>query len=116
MTGLVLLVILVLHACSEVDAKSKFVSVSLDAKWESTPLMLETSVFLAKESNAMFWAFVDTVAEANTADRQDKEPKEVYEMILSIAEKLIPSKLQLGLLKFSLSLRSYSQAAEMHNQ
>ncbi|XP_013410964.1 UDP-glucose:glycoprotein glucosyltransferase 1 isoform X2 [Lingula anatina] len=116
MAGLVLLVILVLHACSEVDAKSKFVSVSLDAKWESTPLMLETSEFLAKESNAMFWAFVDTVAEANTADMQDKEPKEVYEMILSIAEKLIPSKLQLGLLKFSLSLRSYSPAVEMHNQ
>lgn len=45
------------------QAKSKPITTHLTAKWPDSPLLLETSEYMAEESLATFWGFVETIAE-----------------------------------------------------
>ncbi|ELU12397.1 hypothetical protein CAPTEDRAFT_227323 [Capitella teleta] len=98
---------------------SKYVSVNLDAKWKHTPLVLEASEFLAKESNDKFWHFANAISEMKdfqTGEAMKKSNDEhQYLASLKIASHLI-SPLQLNLLKFSLALRANSPTVEMFNE
>nr|XP_015219145.1 PREDICTED: UDP-glucose:glycoprotein glucosyltransferase 2-like [Lepisosteus oculatus] len=53
-----LLVIILNAHCGH--AASKGVNVILSAKWPATPLLLETSEFIAEDGEEKFWQFVDT--------------------------------------------------------
>ncbi|KAL8598827.1 hypothetical protein ACOMHN_015406 [Nucella lapillus] len=108
---LVLAAALVFHG--GVDGKQKPVTIRLDAKWSSTPILCEVSEFLAKESSDFFWAFVRDLSYTQNLDHETD--KSLYSMALSLASKHI-SPLQLNLLKLSLSLRAFSPAVQTHQQ
>lgn len=44
------------------QAKLKPVTTHLTAKWSDTPLLLEASEYMAEESLATFWGFVEAIA------------------------------------------------------
>lgn len=48
---------------SECRRKAKFVTTSIDAKWDQTPLVLEIAEFLADENANSFWSFVSDLNE-----------------------------------------------------
>lgn len=98
--------------------KKSVVAVNLYSKWSQTPLYLEASEFLAEEDESYFWKFVDLFNErlaAHNGSTARLLPKDQYEYTVEQANKIIPINLQ-PLLKFSLSLRSYSPTIEMFNQ
>lgn len=95
-------------------SKSKFVKVNLDAQWKSTPIMLEASEFLAKESNDHFWNFVTPISQTQLS-YIDYNDQSQYDLVLETAGSLL-SPFQLNLLKFALSLRMFSPTVEMYNQ
>ncbi|XP_043547391.1 UDP-glucose:glycoprotein glucosyltransferase 2 isoform X1 [Chiloscyllium plagiosum] len=105
-------IVLILRFCNT-QAAGKGVTVSLDAKWPSTPLLLETSEFVAEEDDEKFWQFIDTVKEI-TYIQGDSE-RSYYDLILKKAGQFL-SELKLNLLKFALSLRAYSPAVQMFQQ
>lgn len=45
--------------------KSKSVTTSLEAKWESTPLLLEVAEYLADENVDFYWNFIDSICKLN---------------------------------------------------
>ncbi|XP_056004849.1 UDP-glucose:glycoprotein glucosyltransferase 1-like isoform X3 [Ostrea edulis] len=92
-------------------AKQKPVTVSLDAKWSSTPLLLEASEYIAGESNEKFWEFVDAVSALTPEQVQSGTSQSNYHLIQKYAGKVL-SSLHVRLMKFSLSLRSFSPAIE----
>ncbi|XP_059502942.1 UDP-glucose:glycoprotein glucosyltransferase 2 [Stegostoma tigrinum] len=104
--------VLTLRFCNT-QAVGKGVTVSLDAKWPSTPLLLEISEYIAEEDNEKFWQFVDTVKEVSYL-RGDSE-RRYYDLILKKAGQFL-SQLKLNLLKFALSLRAYSPTVQMFQQ
>ncbi|KAM9085878.1 UDP-glucose:glycoprotein glucosyltransferase 1 isoform 3-T3 [Megaptera novaeangliae] len=53
---------------SSVKADSKAITTSLTAKWFSTPLLLETSEFLAEDSQEKFWNFVEASQNIGSSD------------------------------------------------
>ncbi|XP_066454002.1 UDP-glucose:glycoprotein glucosyltransferase 1 isoform X3 [Eleutherodactylus coqui] len=104
----------VLAAClcfSFVSADSKAVTTSLTTKWTSTSLLLEASEFLADDGLDKFWAFVD---ENQQVDDQGSD-SDNYNLILKSAGSLL-SPVQQNLLKFALSLRSYSATVQTFQQ
>ncbi|XP_060085960.1 UDP-glucose:glycoprotein glucosyltransferase 1-like [Ylistrum balloti] len=109
-TGLVVFCLL-----SVVDGKSKPITVTLNAKWNSTPLLLEASEFIAKESPESFWRYVGEIAKLDPKANALESDQGNYHMILKFAGKVI-SPLQLKLLQLSLSLRIYSPAVETFQQ
>lgn len=109
--SLLVLVALLFHG--GVLGKQKPVTVRLDAKWPSTPLLCEVSEFLAKESSDFFWSFVRDLSRSQNLDQETD--KSIYSMALSLASKHI-SPLQLNLLKLTLSLRAFSPAVQTHQQ
>lgn len=46
---------------SECRKRAKFVTTSIDAKWDQTPLVLEIAEFLADENINSFWSFINDV-------------------------------------------------------
>ncbi|XP_015749296.1 PREDICTED: UDP-glucose:glycoprotein glucosyltransferase 1-like [Acropora digitifera] len=46
------------------SSNSKSIVTTLDARWHSSPLLLEASEYLAADSNEKFWAFVDLCKKA----------------------------------------------------
>ncbi|XP_046852680.1 UDP-glucose:glycoprotein glucosyltransferase 1-like isoform X2 [Xenia sp. Carnegie-2017] len=90
---------------------SKPIIATLDAKWSSSPIILEASEFLAKEGNDKFWDFI----ELTKSYHMHKTPFEQYNFVIKSAEKLLSPTL-LNLLKFSLSIRNYSPTIELFNQ
>uniref|UniRef100_A0AAY4APQ1 UDP-glucose ceramide glucosyltransferase-like 1 n=1 Tax=Denticeps clupeoides TaxID=299321 RepID=A0AAY4APQ1_9TELE len=92
---------------------SKAVTVTLSTKWQSTPLLLEASEFLAEESQDKFWDFVE--ANQNILNEHDETDLAYYELILKRAGALL-SPVQLSLLKFALSLRAYSSTVHSFQQ
>lgn len=42
--------------------KSKSVTTLLEAKWESTPLVLEAAEYLANENVDYYWGFIDSIS------------------------------------------------------
>uniref|UniRef100_A0A8C5CEX1 UDP-glucose glycoprotein glucosyltransferase 2 n=1 Tax=Gadus morhua TaxID=8049 RepID=A0A8C5CEX1_GADMO len=85
------------------SAASKGVSASLKAKWTMTPFLLETSEFVAEDGNEKFWQFVDTSV------------RSYYNLILKKAGQFL-THLQVNLLRFALSLRTYSPAVAASQQ
>ncbi|XP_062620063.1 UDP-glucose:glycoprotein glucosyltransferase 1-like [Saccostrea cucullata] len=98
-----------------VFAKQKPVTVSLDAKWSSTPLLLEASEYIAGESNEKFWEFVDSISALTPEQVQSDTAESNYHLIQKYAGKVL-SPLHIRLMKFSLSLRSFSPAIENFQQ
>ncbi|XP_078310602.1 UDP-glucose:glycoprotein glucosyltransferase 1-like [Crassostrea virginica] len=96
-------------------AKLKPVTVSVDAKWPSTPLLLEASEYIAGESNDKFWEFVDGVSALAPDQVQSDTAQSNYHLIQKYAGKVL-SPLHVRLMKFSLSLRSFSPAIENFQQ
>ena len=97
--------------------KKSVVGVNLFSKWPQTPLYLEASEFLAEEDESFFWKFIDLFNERlSTVNASGSRllPKDQYEYTIEQSDK-ISAGLQ-PLLKFSLSLRSYSPTIEMFNQ
>ncbi|XP_073432558.1 UDP-glucose:glycoprotein glucosyltransferase 1 isoform X2 [Dendrobates tinctorius] len=104
----------VLAAClcfSFVSADSKAVTTSLTTKWPSTSLLLEASEFLADDGSDTFWTFVD---ENQQVDDQGSDSAN-YDLLLKSAGRLL-STVQQNLLRFALSLRSYSSTVQTFQQ
>uniref|UniRef100_UPI00398E35CF UDP-glucose:glycoprotein glucosyltransferase 1 isoform X2 n=1 Tax=Pristiophorus japonicus TaxID=55135 RepID=UPI00398E35CF len=113
-TGILATVALVYLSFSVVNADSKAVTTTLTTKWPSTPLLLEASEFLAEESKAKFWDFVDATQEIHPEDHEDTDISNYYYILQKAGEFLTP--VQVNLLKFALSLRAYSATVQMFQQ
>ncbi|XP_072111746.1 UDP-glucose:glycoprotein glucosyltransferase 1 isoform X1 [Mobula birostris] len=97
-----------------VNADSKAVTTTLTTKWPSTPLLLEASEFLAEESKAKFWDFVDAAQEVHQEDHEGTDILYYNHILQKAGEFLTP--VQVNLLKFALSLRAYSAIVQMFQQ
>ncbi|KAF7709852.1 UDP-glucose:glycoprotein glucosyltransferase 2 isoform X2 [Silurus meridionalis] len=106
-----LLFLLELH---HAHSASKGVTASLKAKWPETPLLLETSEFIAEGGEDKFWQFVDTVKEL-TVYKHGESVRSYYNLIIRKAGQFL-SNLQVNLLKFALSLKAYSPAVHAFQQ
>ncbi|XP_036396338.1 UDP-glucose:glycoprotein glucosyltransferase 2 [Megalops cyprinoides] len=100
--------------CYDTHAKTKGVTASLNAKWPMTPLLLETSEFIAEDGDEKFWQFVDTVKEL-TVYRNGESIRSYYNLIIKKAGQFV-TDLQTSLLKFALALRAYSPAVHAFQQ
>ncbi|KAL5004899.1 hypothetical protein ScPMuIL_018355 [Solemya velum] len=98
-----------------VEAKPKHVTVTLDAKWKSTPIVLEASEYLAKQSPEYFWRFVDEMARLKPDMLAAETDESMHHLVKKLASKVL-SPLQLQLLQLSLSLRYYSPTIQMYQQ
>ncbi|XP_056145798.1 UDP-glucose:glycoprotein glucosyltransferase 2 [Lampris incognitus] len=114
MTRSVVLISLLLLNLHHVLSASKGVSASLKAKWTMTPFLLETSEFIGEDGNEKFWQFVDTVKEL-TVYKNGESVRSYYNLIIKKAGQFL-TDLQVSLLKFALSLRSYSPAVMAFQQ
>ncbi|XP_011797113.1 PREDICTED: UDP-glucose:glycoprotein glucosyltransferase 1 [Colobus angolensis palliatus] len=110
----VLIVLTVLWLFSSVKADSKAITTSLTTKWFSTPLLLEASEFLAEDSQEKFWNFVEASQSIGSSDHHGTDYS-YYHAILEAAFQFL-SPLQQNLLKFCLSLRSYSATIQAFQQ
>ncbi|KAL0624514.1 UDP-glucoseglycoprotein glucosyltransferase 1 [Plecturocebus cupreus] len=110
----VLIVLMVLWLFSSVKADSKAITTSLTTKWFSTPLLLEASEFLAEDSQEKFWNFVEASQNVGSSDHHGTDYS-YYHAILEAAFQFL-SPLQQNLLKFCLSLRSYSATIQAFQQ
>ncbi|XP_071475340.1 UDP-glucose:glycoprotein glucosyltransferase 1 isoform X1 [Marmota flaviventris] len=99
---------------SSVKADSKAITTSLTTKWFSTPLLLEASEFLAEDSQEKFWNFVEASQNIGSSDHHGTDYS-YYHAILEAAFQFL-SPLQQNLLKFCLSLRSYSATIQAFQQ
>ncbi|XP_006903183.1 PREDICTED: UDP-glucose:glycoprotein glucosyltransferase 1-like, partial [Elephantulus edwardii] len=99
---------------SAVKADSKAITTSLMTKWVSTPLLLEASEFLAENSQEKFWKFVETSQNIGSPEDYGTDYS-YYHAVLEAAFQFL-SPLQQNLLKFSLSLRSYSATVQSFQQ
>uniref|UniRef100_A0A452IPS4 UDP-glucose glycoprotein glucosyltransferase 1 n=1 Tax=Gopherus agassizii TaxID=38772 RepID=A0A452IPS4_9SAUR len=101
--------------CSSLaKADSKAVTTSLTTKWLSTPLLLEASEFLAEEGQEKFWTFVEASQDIRSSDHGGTNYSSYHAMLKAACQNLSP--LQQNLLKFSLSLRSYSATIQAFQQ
>uniref|UniRef100_A0A8B9MCU9 UDP-glucose:glycoprotein glucosyltransferase 2 n=1 Tax=Accipiter nisus TaxID=211598 RepID=A0A8B9MCU9_9AVES len=101
-------------SCGRAPASSQSVTARLAAKWPATPLLLETSEFIAEDGNEKFWQFLETVRELTVYKQGDSEHS-YYNLILKKAGQFL-SNLQINLLKFALSIRAYSPTVQMFQQ
>ncbi|KAG7503243.1 hypothetical protein JOB18_034256 [Solea senegalensis] len=113
MRSIIVLSLLLLNIHHVVSA-SKGVAASLQAKWDMTPFLLETSEFIGEDGNEHFWQFVDTVKELKVY-KQGESVRSYYNLIIKKAGQFL-TDLQLNLLKFALALRSYSPAVHASHQ
>uniref|UniRef100_A0A3B4ACW7 UDP-glucose ceramide glucosyltransferase-like 1 n=1 Tax=Periophthalmus magnuspinnatus TaxID=409849 RepID=A0A3B4ACW7_9GOBI len=111
--SLLLLLLLLLLSPQHVTS-SKGVSASLKAKWSMTPFLLETCEFVGEDGNEKFWQFVDTVKEL-TVYKQGESVRSYFNLIVKKAGQFL-TDLQVNLLKFALSLRTYSPAVYASQQ
>eukprot|EP00795_Rhopilema_esculentum_P016307 gene16307-7694_t len=90
---------------------SKYVRINVDAKWPSTPLVLEASEFIGTLDDGKFWEFIESF--------NNSEAKEntlgIYNSILDASSKLL-ADLEMDMMKFSLSLRSFSPLIQVYRQ
>uniref|UniRef100_A0A672JT15 UDP-glucose ceramide glucosyltransferase-like 1 n=1 Tax=Salarias fasciatus TaxID=181472 RepID=A0A672JT15_SALFA len=76
--------------------------------------LFKTSTFIAEDRNEKFWQFVDTVKEL-TVYKHGESVRSYYNLVIKKAGQFL-TDLQLNLLKFALSLRSYSPAVHAAQQ
>ncbi|EHB15938.1 UDP-glucose:glycoprotein glucosyltransferase 1 [Heterocephalus glaber] len=110
-----LIVLTGLWLYSSVKADSKAITTSLTTKWFSYPLLLEASEFLAEDSQEKFWNFVEASQNIGSSDHHGTNNYSYYHAILEAAFQFL-SPLQQNLLKFCLSLRSYSATIQAFQQ
>uniref|UniRef100_A0A915JM16 UDP-glucose:glycoprotein glucosyltransferase n=1 Tax=Romanomermis culicivorax TaxID=13658 RepID=A0A915JM16_ROMCU len=111
--GLVSLLSLI-YSTSFVDSSSKQnVIVSLEARW-STGILQEACDFIASEEPRLFWKFIESVFD-EVDDFEEKTEKDIYDIIIRNAHKLLVKSRQL-FLTFALSLRHHSPSVEMQKQ
>ncbi|XP_060690892.1 UDP-glucose:glycoprotein glucosyltransferase 1 isoform X2 [Hemiscyllium ocellatum] len=110
--GIFATLVLVYLSFSIVNADSKAVTTTLTTKWPSTPFLLEASEFLAEESKAKFWDFVDATQEIHPDEETDIS---YYKYVLKKAGEFL-TPVQANLLKFALSLRAYSATVQTFQQ
>uniref|UniRef100_A0A8C4X676 UDP-glucose ceramide glucosyltransferase-like 1 n=1 Tax=Erpetoichthys calabaricus TaxID=27687 RepID=A0A8C4X676_ERPCA len=96
------------------NGDSKAITTSLTSKWASTPLLLEASEYLAEERQEFFWDFVEVNQYIGPDDHEGTD-QSYYHLILKRASQFLTA-LQLNLLKFALSLRSYSTTVQSFQQ
>ncbi|PAA64148.1 hypothetical protein BOX15_Mlig003410g2, partial [Macrostomum lignano] len=94
-------------------ARSKFVSVNMFAKWQSTSLLAEASEFLHQQNSELFWQYLDNLAQRN--DLSSMTDSAEYQLALSESSRLAPGS-RSDLLRLWLSLRAASPALEMNAQ
>ncbi|XP_042638197.1 UDP-glucose:glycoprotein glucosyltransferase 1 [Orycteropus afer afer] len=99
---------------SAVKADSKAITTSLTTKWVTTPLLLEASEFLAENSQEKFWNFVEDSQNIGSSEDHGTDYS-YYHAILEAAFRFL-SPLQQNLLKFCLSLHSYSATIQAFQQ
>lgn len=109
-----MLSLLLLLNLQHVTSSSKGVTASLKAKWSMTPFLLETCEFVGEDGNEKFWQFVDTVKEL-TVYKQGESVRSYFNLIVKKAGQFL-TDLQVNLLKFALSLRTYSPAVHASQQ
>ncbi|KAK9879740.1 hypothetical protein WA026_006800 [Henosepilachna vigintioctopunctata] len=97
------------------NKKSKSVTTLLDAKWNTTPLLLEVAEYLADENVDFYWNFVDSVSKLNPPFNELGTDQSKYDTILKLAGKSI-TPAELEVLKLGLSLHIYSPKIQMFNQ
>ncbi|XP_037379048.1 UDP-glucose:glycoprotein glucosyltransferase 1 isoform X1 [Talpa occidentalis] len=109
-----LIIFIGLWLLSSVKADSKAITTSLTSKWFSTPLLLEASEFLAEDSQEKFWNFVEASQNIGSSYHHGTDYSYYHEILDAAFQFLTP--LQQNLLKFSLSLRSYSATIQAFQQ
>ncbi|GBP59650.1 UDP-glucose:glycoprotein glucosyltransferase [Eumeta japonica] len=92
--------------------KSKSVTTFVNAKWESTSLVLELAEYLALESVDLFWAYVDDVNSLKTSLELLKTDKEKYDSCIGVASGLL-APAQLRIAKLALSMHITSPSVQM---
>ncbi|XP_065333723.1 UDP-glucose:glycoprotein glucosyltransferase isoform X1 [Cloeon dipterum] len=95
--------------------KSKSVTTQIEAKWASTPFLLETAEYLAEESPELMWKFIDFINDIDPKSIPKLSEKEWYEIIIGQVRR-IASPAQESMLKLALSMRVYSPRIEMYSQ
>ncbi|KAE9555965.1 hypothetical protein FO519_000821 [Halicephalobus sp. NKZ332] len=94
----------------------KSVITSLDAQWSHTSFLAETSEFIAKESNAHFWEFVDLiVSKISPVEWESRTHEKEYEFAIKQAVSALSTS-RSDLLKLALSLRLYSPRIQVFQQ
>ncbi|KAJ6218756.1 hypothetical protein RDWZM_004568 [Blomia tropicalis] len=96
----------------------KSVKVVLNSKWQQTPLYLEVAEFLSEENPIYFWSFIDMYhSEVETMNQHFNMTQQMqYEISIRLASQLLRSESKLSILKFSISLRSYSPTVAIFHQ
>ncbi|OQR76661.1 UDP-glucose:glycoprotein glucosyltransferase-like, partial [Tropilaelaps mercedesae] len=89
--------------------------ISLDARWNHTPLHLEAAEFLAEEGVHSFWRFVTDLQTLDLESFAKNTEKAQYESIVKLASRQL-SEGRLALFKLSLALRAHSPAVETYQQ
>lgn len=95
--------------------KSKSVTTLLEAKWLSTPLVLEVAEYLADENVDFYWSFIDSISSLNPPLKSIENDQERYGVMLNHAAQLLTSA-QMSVLKLALSLHIYSPKVQMFGQ
>ncbi|XP_015835986.1 UDP-glucose:glycoprotein glucosyltransferase isoform X2 [Tribolium castaneum] len=95
--------------------KSKSVTTLLEAKWETTPLVLEVVEYLRDESSDFFWSFVNSISSLNPPLATLENDRVKYNIMMDHASKLVTTS-ELSVLKLGLSLHIYSPKVQMFRQ
>ncbi|KAJ1350986.1 hypothetical protein KIN20_006919 [Parelaphostrongylus tenuis] len=96
-----------------IDSVGKSVIASVNSKWNSTSLIAETSEFISRENEKLFWTFARHVAEnCSSVDCASATDEQKYELSLNQASKII-SEASVDLLRLSLSLRVFSPVVQL---
>ncbi|XP_067949349.1 UDP-glucose:glycoprotein glucosyltransferase 1-like [Watersipora subatra] len=106
------LTFVVLLSVTQCYGKMKPVRISLDAKWNSSPLLLEASEFMADEG--LFMEFVDLFKDHSLTKDLDNDESWHYHTLKMARRLLSPSRIKL--LEFALSMRLYSPRVQLHQQ
>ncbi|GBF95627.1 UDP-glucose:glyco glucosyltransferase [Raphidocelis subcapitata] len=95
-----------------VRAAQKGASITVRARWQGTPYLLEAAEFLADESPQTYWRFVEGLGELK---REPSSPAECWRATLSQAGPLVLPPVA-KLLPVALGLRQYSAKLELFRQ
>ncbi|CAI5520739.1 unnamed protein product [Closterium sp. Naga37s-1] len=118
------ILVLVVAAAGSDATKPKPISISLRAKWEGTPLLLEAGEFLAREDAALYWKFLaawpHASPDANSSARSasaapSPSDGDCLNALLRVASSFLAPPLA-PLLRLALAMRSLSPALLLHRQ
>ncbi|CAI5944540.1 unnamed protein product [Closterium sp. NIES-65] len=119
-----ILVLVVVAATGSDATKPKPISISLRAKWEGTPLLLEAGEFLAREDAALYWKFLAAWPHASPDANSSARPAsaapspsdgDCLDALLRVASSFLAPPLA-PLLRLALAMRSLSPALLLHRQ